>query len=184
MAPLLERVRRRLNDLADSRGVQHSTLAEYLGLTRSAVTRMLNDEGSGISLAHVERLCEFFQITPSELVAEPHAVIQALSPVEVAIVDVVRKMSDLTRHALLNILEWPLRDRPVPKGKPRRLPDHLTPEEAMILSLYHAVGDADAQSGIVMQMRGYVQQKQQAHSAAMPPRKLPHRARTHRDDEP
>jgi hypothetical protein len=43
-----------------------------------------------------------------------------------------------------------------------RTPDHLSPEDAMVLSLYRGLEDADAQAGIVMQMRGFVQAKQDA----------------------
>jgi DNA-binding Xre family transcriptional regulator len=162
--PLQERVRQRFKALVDDKGVPHDTLGKHLGLSRSAVTRLLNDEGAGFALQHIERLCEFFQITPSEIVAEPHAAIQAVSPIETAFLDILRKMNELTRHSLLTVLEWPLRSSVTAK-RTGRTPDHLSPEDAMVLSLYRAIEDADAQSGLVMQMRGYVQAKEEARSA-------------------
>lgn len=159
--PLQERVRRRVKALVDAKGVPHETIGAYLGLSRSAVTRLLNDEGSGIGLHHIERLCEFFQVTAAELFAEPGAAIQAVSPIEAAILDIVRKMNELSRHSLLTVLEWPTRSTIAVK-RHGRTPDHLSSEDAMVLSLYRGMEDADAQSGIVMQMRGFVQAKQDA----------------------
>lgn len=151
-------------------GVAHETLGQYLGLSRSAVSRLLNDEDSGIALQHIERLCEFFQVTPAEIMAEPHAVIQAISPIEASILDIVRKMNELSRHSLLTVLEWPRRSG-APATRHGRTPDHLSPEDAMVLSLYRAMQDADAQSGVVMQMRGYVQAKHEADTDAARKRK-------------
>lgn len=161
--PLQERVRHRFKSLVESKGVQHDTLAKYLGLSRSGVTRLLNDEGSGFALHHIEKLCEFFQITPTEVVADTHAVIQAISPIEASILDIVRKMNELSRHSLLTVLEWPQRSGATVK-RAGRTPDHLSAEDAMVLSLYRAMEDADAQSGVVMQMRGYVQAKSDVRS--------------------
>jgi DNA-binding Xre family transcriptional regulator len=159
--PLQERVRHRFKTLVDDKGVSHETLGKHLGLSRSAVTRLLNDEGSGFALQHIERLCEFFQVTPSEVMAEPFAAIQAISPIEASILDIVRKMNELTRHSLVTVLEWPARSS-VQVKRTGRTPDHLSPEDAMVLSLYRGLEDADAQAGIVMQMRGFVQAKQDA----------------------
>lgn len=162
-APLQERVRQRLKHLVDARDVPHETLGEHLGLTRSAVTRLLNDEGAGIRLHHIERLCVFFQITPAELMTEPGALIQPLVPLEAAILDVIRKMDKLRQHSLLDVLEWPAHS--VPPTKRGRVPEyHLTSEELMIVSLYRGMQDADAQAGIVMQMRGFVRAKTGDHN--------------------
>jgi DNA-binding Xre family transcriptional regulator len=160
--PLQERVRQRFKRLVDEKDVSHETLGTHLGLSRSAVTRLLNDEGSGFALPHIERLCEFFQVTPAEIMAEPFSLIQAISPIEASILDLVRKMNELSRHSLLTVLEWPLRSGATVK-RAGRTPDHLSPEDAMVLSLYRGMEDGDAQSGIVMQMRSYVQAKQDAH---------------------
>lgn len=162
--PLQERVRGRFKALVEARDIGHEQLGEYLGLSRSAVTRLLNDEGSGIGLQHIERLCEFFQITPAEIMADPGATIQAVSPIEAAILDLVRKMNDLSRHSLLTVLEWPTRSAVVMK-RAGRTPDHLSSEDAMVLSLYRGIEDSDAQAGIVMQMRAFVQAKQDARTA-------------------
>lgn len=155
--PLQERVRQRLKQLVDAKGVSHARLGAFLGVSRSHVTRMLNEDGA-ILLPHVEKFCNFFQITAAELMTDPGALIQPLVPLEAAILDVVRKMDKLRQHSLLDILEWPAHSgAPVKRG---RAPDHyLTSEEAMIVSLYRGMKDPDAQAGIVMQMRGFVRAK-------------------------
>jgi transcriptional regulator with XRE-family HTH domain len=154
---LQERVRERLRQLVKTADVSHATLGTFLGVSRSHVTRMLNDEGA-ILLPHVEKFAEFFQITAAELMTEPGALIQPLVPIEAAILDVVRKMDKLRQHSLLDVLEWQ-RASSLPTKRGRI--DALSSEDAMILSLYRAIADSDAQAGIVMQMRGYVQAKRE-----------------------
>lgn len=168
--PLQERVRQRIKQLVEAKGVSHARLGHYLGLSRSHVTRLLNEDGA-IALPHVEKLCEFFQITAAELMTDPGALIQPLSPLEAAILDVLRKMDRLRQHSLLDVLEWQRASTlPVKRGR-GRTPDVLSPEDAMVLTLYRAIEDADAQSGIVMQMRGYVRAKHEADTAAKRGRK-------------
>lgn len=159
-ASLQERVRHRLQELVSGQDVSHEVLGRYLGLSRSAVSRMLNDPETGIGLHHIERLCEFFQITPAELMVDPGSLIQPLTPIEAAIVNIVRKMNELHRHSLLSVLDWQ-RGSSETRKRPGRTPDHLSPEDAMVLSLYRGMEDTDAQSGIVMQMRGYVQARRE-----------------------
>lgn len=168
---MAERVRQRFKQLVDAKRVPHETLGKHLGLSRSGVTRLLNDEGSGFGLHHIEKLCEFFQITPAEAMTDPGALIQPLTPIEAAILDVVRKMDRLRQHSLLDVLEWQ-RASTLPTKRGRgRTPDHLSAEDAMVLSLYRGIEDADAQAGVVMQMRGYVRAKHEADTGAKRGRK-------------
>jgi transcriptional regulator with XRE-family HTH domain len=160
---LQERVRQRLKQLVVLKDVSHATLGKYLGVSRSHVTRMLNEDGA-IMLTHVEKFCEFFQVTAAELMTDPGALIQPLTPIEAAVLDIVRKMDRLRQHSLIDVLEWQQASTiPSKRGRGRKI-DHLNSEEAMIVSLYRALEDADAQSGIVMQMRGFVQAKADAHN--------------------
>lgn len=152
---LAERVRGRLNDLVEQRGMSHETIAPHLGISASAVSKILSGKNA-ISLGHIDGFCVALQVTAGEIIAEPHALIQALTPIEAAIVDIVRKMNELHRHSLLSVLDWQRGSSEPRKG---RTPDHLSPEDAMVLSLYRGMEDSDAQSGIVMQMRGFVQAK-------------------------
>lgn len=165
--PLQERVRQRVKQLVKTKEVSHAVLGKYLGVTRSHVTRMLNEDGA-ISLTHIEKICEFFQVTPAELVTDVGALIQPLSPLEAAILDVIRKMDRHRQHSLLDVLEWQ-RASTVPVKGPWGRADRLTTEDAMVLSLYRALrDDPDAQAGIVMQMRGFVRAKLEAGSDGEP----------------
>lgn len=159
-APLEDRVRARLLTLIEQRGISYEKIAPHLGISASAVSKLLGGK-NGIGLHHIDGFCVALQVTPAELVAEPGSLIQAISPIEAAILDIVRKMNELSRHSLLTVLEWPMRSS-VTMKRTGRSPDVLSSEDAMVLSLYRGMEDADAQSGIVMQMRGFVQAKQDA----------------------
>jgi transcriptional regulator with XRE-family HTH domain len=147
---LLDRVRQRIRTLVDQKDVNHETLGKYLGLSRSAVTRLLND-GGGIALDHVERLCEFFQITPAELMAEPGAVIQPVSPLEATILAHLRQMTELERRSLLTLL-----DRPPAITTPRRAGlgrVMLTTREQELIDLFSRSDDG-AREGVLKVLRG------------------------------
>ena len=149
--PLQERVRHRLNVLMHDRQVPHETLAKYLGLSRSQVTRLLNDEGSGIALPHIEKVCEFFQLTPCELINEPSSLIQEVKPLEAQLLTHFRAMSELQRISLLSVL-----DRPLPPKTTRRARlgrPELTDEQQLLIDLY-ARSNEQARSGILKILRG------------------------------
>ena len=154
--PLADRVRGRLSELIDRADMSHEALAPHLGVSASAVSKLLSGKNA-IGLDHVDGFCVALQVTAAELVTEPGALIQPLVPLEAAILDVVRKMDRLRQHSLLDVLEWQ-RASSLPTRRGRV--DALNAEDAMVLSLYRALrDDPDAQSGIVMQMRGFVQAK-------------------------
>lgn len=157
---LAERVLARINDLVQASDVTHEILGAHIGIGGSAVSKILNGKNS-LSLEFIEGVSSFFQITPAELMVDPGSLIQPLTPIEAAIVNIVRKMNELHRHSLLSVLDWQRGSSEAKRKRPGRTPDHLSPEDAMVLSLYRGMVDTDAQSGIVMQMRGYVQAKRE-----------------------
>lgn len=78
--------------------MSHEILGKYLGLSRSGVSRLLNDEGSGFAIQHIEKLCEFFQVTPAEILAEPGSLVQPIKPLESQLLGHFREMTELQRH--------------------------------------------------------------------------------------
>lgn len=150
--PLQERVRQRFQALVDKKAVRHDTLGKYLGLSRSAVTRLLNDEGSGFALAHVERLCEFFQVTPSEIMAETGARMVPIGPLEGQLLDTFRNMTELQRHSLLAILDRTAQ-QPSTKRRARLGRAELTEEQQLLVDLY-ARSPEQARSGILKTLKG------------------------------
>lgn len=143
---LQERVRNGFRDRVAKAKVSHEVLGEYLGLSRSGVTRLLNDEGAGFGLHHIERLCEFFQVSPAEVCADPAAVIVPVSPLESALLDRFRKMTEMQRMSLMAVLDW---RGEVAATRSRKGYGH---EEAMVVALYRAVAP-DVQAAVLGLMR-------------------------------
>lgn len=152
--PLQERVRTRFKHLVDTKDVSHETLGTYLGLSRSGVTRLLNDGGSGFALHHIERLCEFFQITPAEIVAEADALIVPISPTEAAVLHLVRQMTELERRSLLTLLERPIYTASPHAKKSRLGRAMLTVKEQELVDLFARVKVDGVREGVLRTLRG------------------------------
>lgn len=152
--PLQERVRHRFKQLVEERRVPHDILGKYLGLSRSAVTRLLNDEGSGFALTHMEKLCEFFQITAAEIMVEHGALVQPVQPLEAQLLKIFRDMTELERRALLDVLDRGARR--VPTHRLRRARSgrvDLTEEQQLVVDLY-VRSNAAAREGVLKVLRG------------------------------
>lgn len=148
---LQDRVRQRLRSLVETGNVSHAILAKYVGLSRSFVTRIINADAA-ISLEHLAKFCEFFQITPSELLSEPGSLIQAISPLEAQLLIHFRNMTELQRHSLLAILDR--RDvQPVKRRRARLGHVDLTEEQQLVIDLY-ARSETQAREGVLKILRG------------------------------
>lgn len=149
---LQERVRQRFKTLVETKGVSHEILGKHLGLSRSGVTRLLGDEDTGFALHHIERLCEFFQVTPAEVVAEVGAVIVPIKPLEAQLLAHFRQMTELQRHSLLSVLD---RSGSVPEQRRRARMGRaeLTEEQQLLVDLY-ARSPEQARGGILKTLRG------------------------------
>ena len=155
--PLQERVRQRLKQLVTAKGVSHAVLAKFLGVSRSHVTRMLNEDGA-ILLTHVEKSCEFFQITPAEFMIEPETLIQPIQPIEAALLALFRQMTELERRSLLTILERPVYTQ-APHAKKSRLGRAmLTVKEQELVDLYARVKRDGVREGILKTLRAVVRE--------------------------
>lgn len=152
--PLQERVRARIRNLVTTREVGHAVLGKYLGLTRS-VTRLLNDEGQGIALQHIERVCDFFQVTASELMAESGALIQAITPTEASLLAYFRQLTEVQRMGLLAILDRSAQ-QPATQRRAKLGRTELTDEQQLLVDLY-ARSNEQARSGILKTLRGTAQ---------------------------
>ena len=150
--PLQERVRQRFRALVDQKDVPHELIGQRLGLSRSGVTRLLNDVGGGFALHHIERLCEFFQITPSEIMAEPGALIQAVTPIEAALLAHFRQMTELERRSLLTILERPIYAAPDKRARLGRA--MLSTKEQELVDLFARVKKDGVREGVLQTLRG------------------------------
>lgn len=150
MEPLQERVRARLRARVEQGDVSHDVIAKHLGVSRSYFTRLL--KGGPILLEYIERACAFFQITPSELFAEPGALIQPVTPIEAALLAHFRQMTELERRSLLTILERPIYAAPQKSARLGRA--MLTPKEQELVDLFARVKRDGVREGILRTLRG------------------------------
>ena len=149
--PLQERVRQRLRDLVERNNVSREILAKRLGLSVSGVSRILTEDGYTILWQHLEGFCEFFQVTPCELVIDPGAIIQAVNPLEAAILEHIRKMTELERRSLLTLLERPIQISHR-KAKPGRA--MLSDREQELVDLFGRVKADGVREGVLKMLRG------------------------------
>lgn len=151
--PLQERVRQRFRARVADGNVSHEVIGKYLGLTRSAVTRLLNDEGAGFALHHIERLCEFFQITACEVVAEDHARMVAVTPMEAQLLSIYRNMTAIEQNGLLTVLDRSARALPARRRRSKLGHAPLTDEQQLVVDLF-ARSDPQAREGVLKILRG------------------------------
>ena len=150
--PLQERIRTRLRQLVESKNVSLRVVGEHLKLSPSGVGRILNDEGYTIMWHHVERFCEFFQMTPAELMVEPGALMQPISHFESALLRIIRDMTELERRSLLTILERPVYAAQPKKARLGRA--MLTAKEQELVDLFARVKRDGVREGVLKTLRG------------------------------
>lgn len=149
---LQDRVRQRLRSLVEAGEVSHKVLGKFVGLSRSYVTRVLNNKAA-ISLEHLAKFCEFFQITPAELLTEPGSLIQPVKPLEAQLLQHFRQMSELQRHSLLMVLESRA-DEIVTPRRARWGHAELTSEQQELVDLYARVKRDGVRDGVLRTLRG------------------------------
>lgn len=153
--PLQELVRRRLRALVEKADVPLRVLGDRLHLSASGVGRILNDEGYTILLPHVEAMCDFFQISPAELMTEPGALIQPVGPEELQLLTHFRQLTYTQRHGLLAVLEGRA-PQPVPAHRRKRARlghSELTAEQQALVDLY-VRSEPQAREGVMQILRG------------------------------
>lgn len=135
---LQARVLDRLRRYVETHDIPHRVLADHLGVTRSAASRILAGQ-SALTLDYLERLAFFLQESPAELVADVGAVIQPTSPLEADLLARFRKMTQAERLSLLTVLDWQ-RGQPSATKRAGRAP-RLSAEQETLLALYAASPD-------------------------------------------
>lgn len=133
-------------------------LAPFIGAdTPSAVRKILNGQNR-IGLRHIQGFCIAFQISACELVMEPGAVLQAVTPMEAAVLEHVRKMSELERRSLLTLLDRPVMvaHRKAKFGRPM-----LSGQEQELVDLFGRVKRDGVREGVLRTLRGAVEMDRQ-----------------------
>ena len=156
---LQERVRKKFRDLVEQAEVSHETLGQYLGLSRSGVSRLLNDDENGFALHHIERLCEYFQVTTAEVFADPGSMIHAITPIESALLTYYRDMTELERRSWLTILDRP---RTIAAKSPRLGRAMLTLKEQELVDLFARVKKDGVREGVLRTLKGAAEDARKA----------------------
>lgn len=149
--PLQERVRARLRDW--SAELTHQKIGDYFHVDRSSVSKLLAENGTAITLDHLEGFAFLLQKSPAEMLVEPGSLLQPLSPIESEMLAVFRKMEPHEQISLLTILQW--RAPLVPHGRqkrPRAGRAELTAEQQQVADLY-ARSNVKAQRGALLILR-------------------------------
>jgi len=135
-----------------------STFAEFLKEDPSTVTKRLKEGGAAICLKFLDQTREYFGgWTPAEMVAEPGSSIIPVTPLEAALLALVRQMTELERRSLLTLLERPV-FTPSPTARKSRLGRAmLTVKEQELVDLYARVKRDGVREGVLKTLRGAAQ---------------------------
>lgn len=144
-----EAVRARLRE----RTPNFSTLAEWLEVNRTTVSNRLREGGSAICLDWLDEVRGFYQMSVAEMVREPGAAFQSVSPLEASLLDRFRKMTEAQRLSLMHVLDW----RPEVPSRSKRAARY-TGDEAHVVSLYNAV-PANVKAAVLELMREHPSSK-------------------------
>lgn len=130
-----------------------SLLARFLKADPSTIQKRLKPGGSALCLDWLDEVSGFYQMRVAEMVTEPGAALQSVSPLEASLLDRFRKMTEMQRMSLMAVLDW--RGEIAAK---RGRPSH-SHEDAMVLALYRAVAP-DVQAAVLGLMREHPSAKQ------------------------
>lgn len=111
-------VRERMRTLLKDAGYTDEALGDALGLDRSQAGRLIKDETVGITLDRVQKIAELLFMRPAELMADAGDEVQALTPLELGIVNRFRQMTSEVRFAWMLVLDWQ-HQKPLTRGKRR-----------------------------------------------------------------
>lgn len=91
-----------LIDLMDETGTSGSELAEYLGVTKQAVSNWRSGN-AGISVDHIPQICKYFDITYDDFFGKNEQVL-VLSDEEREIIDIYRCVSPQGQAAIMTLI--------------------------------------------------------------------------------
>lgn len=143
-----------------------SVLARFLKEDPSTITKRLKAGGPSLCLDFLDQLREFFGgWTPAEMVAETGSSVQTITPVEAAILGLVRQMTELERRSLLTILERPAYNQSPYAKKSRLGRAMLTVKEQELVDLFARVKRDGVRDGVLETLRGAAKDDDQAGQA-------------------
>lgn len=151
-----EVVRTRLRN----RTPNYSTLATFLKTDPSTVQKRLKEGGTALCLDWLDSVTPFYQMSVSEMTTLSGSSWQEVKPLEGQLLDIFRRMSELERRSLIDVLD---RRPPPPMRKARGGHAELTEEQQLVVELY-AQSDAQAREGVLKVLRGTAKHGRKARS--------------------
>lgn len=149
---LQERIRARLREWTAD--YTHEQIAEVFHVDRSAISKLFKDGGSAITLEHLEGFGFLLQRSPAEIVSEHGAIIQAVMPIEAALLAIFRAMTELERRSLLTVLERPVSSQERRAKKARLGRAMLTVKEQELVDLFARVKKDGVREGVLRTLKG------------------------------
>lgn len=123
-----------------------SLLARFLKTDPSTIQKRLRPGGSALCLDWLDEVSGYYQMRVAEMVTEPGAALQSVSPLESSLLDRFRKMTEMQRMSLMAVLDW---RGEIPAKRGRTAYGH---EDALVVALYRAVAP-DVQAAVLQMMR-------------------------------
>lgn len=151
-SPLQERVRARLREWCAE--MTHQQIADSFNVDRSAISKLFADNGSTITLEHLEGFGFLLQRTAAEIVSEYGAIIQSVTPIEAALLGIFRNMTELERRSLLTVLERPIASMDRKDKKARLGRAMLTAKEQELVDLFARVKKDGVREGVLRTLKG------------------------------
>lgn len=153
-----ELVRARLRE----RTPKQKALADFLHLDESIVQRRLKEGGTALCLDFLDAATAFYQMSVSEMCAQPDAAWQEVKPLEAALLMTFRAMTELERRSLLTVLQRPTDSREARKARLGRA--MLTAREQELVDLFARVKRDGVREGVLKTLRGAVEsERPEAH---------------------
>lgn len=57
----------KLKEIVDSRGLKASYITKNTGITKSALSNLMNNKTNSISFENLEKICKLLDITPNDI---------------------------------------------------------------------------------------------------------------------
>lgn len=142
-----ELVRSRLRE----RTPNYTVLAQFLKTDPSTIQKKFKEDGTALCLDWLDEVATFYQMSVSEMCAQPNSSWQEIKPLEAQLLAIFREMTELEKRALLDVLDRQPRQRVT--RRPRQGHAPLSEEQQLLVDLY-ARSEPQAREGVLKILRG------------------------------
>ncbi len=97
--------RQKIDELRKANGWSHSKLARELGISETAVYNWYNEKNAMPTVWTLQDACDLFGITMVELFAETDTAAKSLSPNEIRLLEMFRRLSPALQEGVLSVVK-------------------------------------------------------------------------------